>query len=294
MASERDPTVSIGVPVYNGERYLRACIETLQAQTFADVELIISDNASTDATWAICSDVAQGDQRIRAFRQERNIGAPANWNFTARQARGGFFKWASASDLCAPFMIERYLEAMRDESVVLAFGRTCLIGDDGRELGVFDRDFPVEDERPHERFRRVCHQLSINNAQSGLIRMDALRRTKLDRLYPGGDLVLMAELAMQGKWRLLDEVLLYRRAGAQHFTAMRTSSELNQMFRPGAASELPFLNLRRHADFIGSALASRAAPGERLRAAMAALKGLYWDRRGLREDISRVLNRVRS
>ena len=294
MATERFPRVSIGVPVYNGERYLRASLDALLAQTFTDIELIVSDNASTDATWDICTEATLRDPRVRTFRQERNLGAPANWNFTARQAHGRFFKWASASDLCAPSMIERCLEAMQDESVVLAFGRTCLIEDDGRELGVFDRDFPVEDARPHERFRRVCHQLSINNAQSGLIRMDALRRTRLDRLYPSGDLVLMAELAMQGKWRLIDEVLLYRRAGAQHFTAMRTSSELNEMFRPGAASELPFLNLRRHADFIGSALRSPAAPGERLRAAMAALKGLYWDRRGVREDISRMLNRVRT
>jgi glycosyltransferase involved in cell wall biosynthesis len=294
VATERFPLVSIGVPVYNGERYLRASLDALLAQTFTDIELIVSDNASTDATWDICTEATLRDPRVRTFRQERNLGAPANWNFTARRAHGRFFKWASASDLCAPSMIERCLEAMQDESVVLAFGRTCLIEDDGRELGVFDRDFAVEDERPHERFRRVCHELSINNAQSGLIRMDALRRTRLDRLYPSGDLVLMAELAMQGKWRLIDEVLLYRRAGAQHFTAMRTSSELNEMFRPGAASELPFLNLRRHADFIGSALASPAAPGERLRAAMAALKGLYWDRRGVREDISRMLNRVRT
>lgn len=285
--------VSVGVPVYNGERYLRQCLDSLLGQTCTDIEIVISDNASTDATWAICTEVAQRDHRVRTVRQQQNLGAPANWNFTARQARGKFFKWASASDICAPRMIERCLQALADESVVLAFGRTCFIEDDGRELGVFDRDFPVEDTRPHERFRRVCHQLSINNAQSGLIRMDALRRTRLDRLYPSGDLVLMAELAMQGKWRLIDEVLLYRRSGSQHFTAMRTSAELNQMFRPDTANELPFLNIRRHFDFIGSALTSPAAPGERLRAAMAALRGLYWDRRGVREDLSRALNRVR-
>jgi Glycosyl transferase family 2 len=285
VGAQRVPLVSIGVPVYNGERYLRQCLDSLQAQTCTDMEIVISDNASTDGTWAICTEAAQRDQRVRAVRQPQNLGAPANWNFTARQARGRFFKWASASDTCAP--------RMADESVVLAFGRTCFVEDDGRELGVFDRDFSVEDARPHERFRRVCHKLSINNAQSGLIRMDALRRTRLDRLYPGGDLVLMAELAMQGKWKLIDEVLLYRRSGSQHFTAMRTSAELNQMFRPDTASELAFLNLRRHFDFIGSALASPAAPGERLRAAMAALRGLYWDRRGVREDLSRALSRVR-
>jgi len=294
MNSECSPLVSIGLPVYNGERYLQLALESLLSQTFTDLELVISDNASTDSTWELCTAIERLDQRVRIHRQPRNIGAPANWNFTAQQARGRYFKWASASDLCAPHMLANCVAAMADETVVLAFGRTCFIDEDGSELGVFERDFPVEDARPHQRFRRVCHELSINNAQSGLIRTDALRRTGLDRMYPGGDRVLMAELAMLGKWKLLDEVLLFRRAGAQHFTAMRSSAELNQMFRPGAGGEMALVNLRRHADFIRSALRSPSALDERMRAALAALKGLYWDRRGLHEDLAGLAGRMRA
>lgn len=292
MNTDRAPLVSVGVPVYNGERYLRSALDALLSQTFGDLELIISDNASMDSTQDICLEYARRDARVRYVRHDVNRGAPANWNFVARQARGRFFKWASASDLCAPQMLARCVSEVADESVALAYGRTCFIDEDDRELGVFERDFAVVDSHPHERFRRVCHQLSINNAQSGLIRTDALRLTRLDRMYPGGDRVLMAELAMLGKWKLVEEVLLFRRAGGQHFTAMRTSSELNQMFRPGTANELSLLNLRRHSDFIVSALRSPVAPGERIRGALAAVKGLYWDRRGLREDLARLVGRV--
>jgi glycosyltransferase involved in cell wall biosynthesis len=283
MAAARTPTVSVGMPVYNGARHFAEAIESLLAQTCGDFELIVSDNASTDGTWDLIDAYARQDERVLAVRQQRNIGAPANWNHVARLARGQYFKWASASDVCAPEFLSRCLAAMSDD-VVLAFGRTCFIDEEGARLQVFEGDFPVEEERPSERFRKVCHQLSINNAQSGLIRTSALRRTGYDRMYRSGDLVLMAELAMLGRWRLLDGVLLYRRAGAQHFTAMRSERALAEMFVPGTSSRQRLVNLRRHIDFICSALGSPVPYGERCGAAIAALRGLYWDRRGLRED----------
>lgn len=289
MTASEDPLVSIGVPVYNGERHLRTALDSLLAQSLSDFELIISDNASTDATWGICAEYAKRDGRIRTFRQERNFGVHANWNFVVRQARGRFFKWASASDLCAPQLLERCAEAMQDDGVVLAFGRTCFIDDDGREVGVFERDFAVEDARPSERFSRVCHGLSLNNVQNWLIRLAALRRTRLHRPYPHSDRVLMAELAMHGRFVMFQDVLLYRRAAPQHFTALRSATEVQKMFRPDVEQPLRFLHLRRHRDFLVSALRSPVPLTERLGAAKEALRGLYWDRTGLRDDLSVLL-----
>lgn len=294
MGAAHEPLVTLGLPVYNGERFLRAALDSLLGQTLGDFELVVSDNASSDGSWDICNEYARRDPRMRLFRQSQNLGAPANWNFTARQARGRYFKWASASDVCAPGLLARCAAVLEDESVALAFGHTCFIDEAGRELGVFERDFAVGESRPHLRFGRICHGLSINNAQSGLIRMAALRRTRLDRMYPSGDLVLMAELAMLGKWVLLDEVLLYRRAGPQHFTAMRSAEELQRMFRPSAGGRYQLVNLRRHLDFFCSALASPVPVGERVRAAQAALKGLYWDGAGVRDDVARLLSRARA
>ena len=92
------PRVSIGMPVYNGESFIRKALDSLLAQTFTDFELIISDNASTDGTEAICREYAAKDKRIRYVRQTENRGAMANFQFVLNEAVGDYFMWAAADD----------------------------------------------------------------------------------------------------------------------------------------------------------------------------------------------------
>jgi glycosyltransferase involved in cell wall biosynthesis len=92
------PTVSIGMPVYNGEKYIREALDSLLAQTFGDFELIISDNHSTDDTPNVCKEYAAKDSRIKYIRQAENIGANANFEFVLQQAIGEFFMWAACDD----------------------------------------------------------------------------------------------------------------------------------------------------------------------------------------------------
>jgi len=92
------PLVSIGMPVYNGARYIREALDSLLGQTFTDFELIISDNASTDSTEAICREYAAKDQRIRYIRQSHNLGASGNFKFVLDQALGEYFMWAAHDD----------------------------------------------------------------------------------------------------------------------------------------------------------------------------------------------------
>src|SRR5690242_8068616 len=87
--------VTIGMPVWNGERFISQAIESLLAQTYGDFELLISDNASTDATADICHAYASRDRRIRYLRQQRNLGANANYNAVFGQSSGRYFKWAA-------------------------------------------------------------------------------------------------------------------------------------------------------------------------------------------------------
>lgn len=93
------PKVSIGMPVYNGENFIKEALDSLLAQTFTDFELIISDNASTDETEAICQDYAAKDMRIRYIRQTENRGAIANFKFVLDEAVGEYFMWAAADDI---------------------------------------------------------------------------------------------------------------------------------------------------------------------------------------------------
>lgn len=118
----RIPKVGIGMPVYNGEPFVRKALDSLLAQTFIDFELIISDNASTDATGRICQEYAAKDARITYIRQSLNMGPAANFQFVLDQARGEFFMWAAADDMWRKDCLEKLVEVLEsDNEIVLAF-----------------------------------------------------------------------------------------------------------------------------------------------------------------------------
>jgi glycosyltransferase involved in cell wall biosynthesis len=260
------PLVSIGLPVYNGARFLAQALDTLLGQTLHDFELIISDNASTDGTADICLDYAARDARIRYIRQASNIGGPRNWNFVAQEARGRYLKWAAANDFCDPRMLEKCVAVLSaDPSVVLCHGRTCIVDEETEEHRPFAHDFSALDPRPSERFKTVFRSLVLNNAQSGVIRLDVLRRTSLERLYLGGDLVLMAELALHGRFVLLPDILFYRRLGPRTWSMQLQPAELEAFFYPGLAATPRLDRWRRHLDYFKAVLRAPIAASEKLR-----------------------------
>ena len=103
------PRVTIGMPVYNGAALVGAALESILAQTLTDFELIISDNASTDATAEVCRSYAAKDRRIRYYRNEKNLGAAPNFNRVVELATNGvpYFKWAAHDDVIAPTFLEK-------------------------------------------------------------------------------------------------------------------------------------------------------------------------------------------
>ncbi len=133
------PLLTIGMPVFQSEKYIAETLRSLQSQTFGNYELIICDNASTDATGSICAEYARADARIKYVRHKKNIGAPRNWNFAAKQATAPLFKWASSNDLYAPEFLERCVNVLEArQEVVLCYSDTVLIDDDGRQTGTYD------------------------------------------------------------------------------------------------------------------------------------------------------------
>lgn len=127
------PKVSIGMPVYNGEKFIREAIDSLLKQKFADFELIISDNASTDNTYKICLEYAERDARVKYIRQVENKGALANFNFVLEKAYGDYFMWAAADDIWS----ENWLEALMSHARtgLMCFGKWQLIGLNGEFIG---------------------------------------------------------------------------------------------------------------------------------------------------------------
>src|SRR5689334_10548773 len=107
-----NPKVSVGLPVYNGQRYVRHALESLRRQEFEDFEVVISDNASTDQTGEICAEYVARDARFRYFRNETNIGASPNYNRTFELARGEYFKWCAHDDVCLPGFLSKCMATM--------------------------------------------------------------------------------------------------------------------------------------------------------------------------------------
>lgn len=207
------PRVTIGLPVYNGERYLAETLESILQQDFDDFELIISDNASTDSTWDICRQYADDDPRIRLFRNETNVGAAANYNATVAHARGVMFKWAAYDDLLAPAMLSSCVDALdaNGDDVLLAYPQTMLINGAGTIIGPYHDGLDLRSDRAYRRVATFARNWSLCNAVMGVFRTQALRRTGLIRPYVSSDIVLLAEVAARGRVVEVEGRMFFRR-----------------------------------------------------------------------------------
>lgn len=148
MKTAAYPAVSIGMPVYNGEKYICEALDSLLAQSHAGFELIISDNASTDGTQAICQQYATKDSRIRYVRQSTNLGALANFMFVLNEARGQYFMWAAADDIWGPEWIREMLRTMEVTGANAAFGRVQCIDEYSKELRHYANNLTFEYRGP--------------------------------------------------------------------------------------------------------------------------------------------------
>ena len=150
------PRLSIGLPVYNGQDYLAESLDALLGQSYAEFELIISDNASTDGTAEICRQYQQQDTRIRYLRQPRNIGAAPNHTFVFEQSRGELFKWAAADDLYARDLIESCVEALDEHpDVVLAHSWTAAVDSQGTVTQALEYPLATDSRHTPDRFRSM-------------------------------------------------------------------------------------------------------------------------------------------
>jgi glycosyltransferase involved in cell wall biosynthesis len=257
--------VSIGVPVFNGARHLAYCLESLVGQTYEDLEILISDNASTDATATICKEYCQRDYRIRYYRQARNIGAAANYNFLVHKASGELFKWAAHDDVCAPDLVARCVAALdASPTAALAFGRTGFIDDAGAPL--LGYDVPIRWSNHHAPFDRLKEQLAVPRTalhhlctrQFGVFRRDLLLETSLVRSHPASDLVLMVELALLGGFVEVDERLFFVRLHeGSSLRANGSAVEVARWYDPTSGNRYP---LRWTRVFTGYAAAVLKSP----------------------------------
>lgn len=280
------PRISIGVPVYNGAETIGAALEPLLAQTYGDFELVVSDNASTDSTAEVVQSLAHLDKRIRYVRQPINLGVNGNYSFVASVARGEYLKWASCSDWCAPTFLEHCLAALdNDRTAVLAAPRTRLFAVDLATAQDYPDDIQLLDNRPVDRFIALTRTMRLNNAMNGLIRLAALRRTRLIETYRSADVVMMGHLALLGRFLLLDEPLFYRRMEAATASALQDAESVRRLHYPTMSARALFQHWKRQAGWVKAAASAPLRLDERAQVLTWVARMTYWERLGLLDDL---------
>lgn len=207
------PLVSLGLPVYNGARFLPACLDSLVRQTYPAVEIVISDNGSTDDTPRICEEFARRDSRIRVVREDRNRGAAWNHRRVLALAHGTYFKWCGADDMCDPAFVVTCMNALAAEPrAVVAYPRTIVIDSMGLPIQRTTERRPVDSPDPVVRFRSLQRSLPVTyNMLYGVIRTEYLRRARPLGAFLAADRCLAAELALLGPFVEVPAYLMFRR-----------------------------------------------------------------------------------
>ena len=251
--------VSLGLPVYNGERFLNEAIASALGQSFDDLELIICDNASTDATWRICEEAAAADDRVVIHRNPENIGAAANFNRTVELASGTYFKWVAHDDLIASDYLEKCVGLLdADPSLVHCHSEIQVVDDGGALVRHYDPELSqVGSISPSERFEdwtRISHWcLDV----FGLMRTDVLRRTHLIAPYIASDRSLLAELGLHGRFARVPEELFFSREHTQRSIRAMPLHQRAAWFDPSKPKRIAFPHFRLWYEYVRLV---RAAP----------------------------------
>ncbi len=250
-ARKAEPTISIGMPVFNGANFVAAALDSILAQDFRDFELIIVDNASTDETADICQAYANRDSRIIYHRNRENIGAAPNFNRCLELATAEYFKWAAHDDLLAPNYLSRCLEALqRDPDAVLCHSLVNIIDSKDRLIGTYDSALVGADSSlASERFAALTLNRHLCTEMFALMRTKLVRKSKMHGAYYGGDRAMLAELALIGKFLQIHEPLFLNREHPKRFVRAVSAPNWQQWHAGGNGGAMNMPTWRLYKDY---------------------------------------------
>ncbi len=295
---DQPPRVSVGMPVFNGGQFLDQAIKSILAQTFEDFELIISDNASTDATQVICRRYAAQDKRIRYLRQETNRGAAWNHNTVFHLSSGEYFKWHCHDDLCDPIFVEKCVGVLdREPSVVLCYSQFARIDYQSKLIeGTTFGWSPIASSpvsgivSVHERFRTVIHRRNACEEIYGLMRRRVAEETQLIGGYTQSDDNFLAELALRGMFYQIPEPLFRYRLHTEKSTeAYRSRWQRMAWFDPAAAGQRSIPFVRQFREYLLLIYRAHLPLIERVHCYISTLDWAWTFRRWLQEDLHEVI-----
>jgi glycosyltransferase involved in cell wall biosynthesis len=203
-----EPLVSVGVPTYNRAALAERAIRSALAQDHGAIEVVVSDDASTDDTRERIERLAAADPRVRYLRQAANLGHARNFQAVLEAARGEYFMWLSDDDRIDPAYVSRCLAVLRAEpgtALVCGLARYEGAGD----LTVDERPMNLVAARPGARLLRYLARVNMNGPLFGVARRADLLQLGFPDVV-GGDWLLVSALATRGRVRTLRDVRIHR------------------------------------------------------------------------------------
>lgn len=273
----RDVDVTVGLPVFNGDKTVGQSIDSVLAQSFRNLRLLISDNASEDNTQEECLKRAKRDSRVRYYRQEENIGVFQNYNELFRDCNSKYFKWQSSSDWCDKDFIETCVDALEsNQDAVLAFPEVSLV-DEAGNLERYTGDFGLPMDDPATRFRYFLNNIQLCNVFNGVIRTDALRGTMLNGQFQGSDKPLLAELALKGKFVLIREPMWYRPMTPATMSKLKSGEQRAEFFS-GSLHYDRYVTWKRMSSLYGAVLRSEIGWPSKIKCLAFLIRKSWWVR----------------
>jgi len=235
--------IDIGLPVFNGEKYILEAIESILSQTLKEFRLIICDNASIDNTQNICKSYEKKDSRIVYIRNKKNYGAAYNYNKTVQLATSKYFKWAAHDDILHKEFLEKCINKLEsDNTISLCYPKTYKI--DGTGIIVGDYSIPIlwNSQSPVRRFKEAILVPHSCVSVFGVFKLNCLLQTNLIGPFYGSDRCLLAEIALKGKIYELGEYLFYRRDHEEASVRKYTIRHRNEWFDTNKLGNKTFLH----------------------------------------------------
>jgi len=281
------PSVTIGVPVYNGARYLADCLDSLLAQDHSEFRVLIADNASSDDTREIAQRYAAGHPRVKYHRHASNIGMYGNMHFLLRSATTPYVKLANCDDFWAPQMLTGALHVLEsDATVALAYPMMTLVDSAGAPTQRYTKRLHLVESDPVVRFKRVLNEIGLVSQLMGVMRTAIVQRMRPLRNVPGEDIPFVCEMSLYGKIFQTDAYHYFRRMHPESSSYRRDSKEHQvRLVLASDVTKARFVAWRLNAGLLSRVAASPIPVRSKAALLSNLARRMIWQRRDLRDEL---------
>ena len=228
-----EPLVTVGIPVFNGEASILKALNSILDQSYKNLEIIVSDNCSTDSTWSILEDFARDNPKVTIISQKENIGLTNNFNFLVSRAKGKYFMWAAHDDTRDPAYIAKCVSKLEDSDTYGLCAPRTKVKSGSNDNYTWQSKLPkdLSSANEIERFKSAVREFPAV-AMYGVYRTSSMKAANLLPNMIGSDLLFIQELALGSSIVEIEDYLFF-------YTERENWNSKQQDFKVFFGSEKP-------------------------------------------------------